>query len=440
MTMKRIVILFIVAVTALLMRAGMSNSIEYGHLYIAGDATDYGWNLSAAGEMPKILNGVFEWTGHLKGGKEFKFMNNLEAWHKHIVSAKSGVVAEIGKDYPLDFYSDWYLDSARDRKFKVAESGNYTVTVDLISMRLVISKPIEQAKWPERFYLVGSATNNEIIEIPKIYEVEYKKAVTLREGYVKLIDTPTITAETKYYVPRFTDVDITYGQNCDVKLYPSQDSETAGWRVSLPGDYLLYLDCERHTFQCRKYKQYKTLYIVGGCCELNWNYWDKSNNQFHQDPDNPDVMVWEGELRIGWDKKVNPDGSLSEPDEPNKFKIITVQDWFRDTYHPYRADALAEGESAARITGGGDVKWTIRKNGVYRLEMNTKTETLNAIFLSPKEAEPAEWNMADVEMPQVESDKQENNYYNLQGMPLTNPTSGFVIIVNGGKARKCILK
>lgn len=390
--------------------------------------------------MPKLLNGVFEWTGFLRAGKEFKFMNSLEAWRKHVVSAKSGVVAEIGKNYPLDFYSNWTLDNTRDRKFTVAESGRYTVTVDLTSMRMVISKPIEPATWPERFYLVGTATGNEIIEIPKTYGVEYKKAVTLGEGYVKLIDTPTITPETKYYVPRFTDVDITYGQNCDVKLYLSQDPEAAGWRVTLPGDYHIYLDCSRRTFSCRKFKQYKTLYITGGCCERNWNYWDKSNNQFHPDPDNPDVMVWEGELRIGWDPKVNPDGSLSEPDEPNKFKILTVQDWFRDSYHPYQADALAEGESAARITGGPDVKWTIRKNGIYRLELNTKTEILTATILSPKEAENADMDMAGAELPQEETDQHKDYYYNLQGMPLPGPTSGFVIIVNGGKARKCILK
>ncbi len=110
------------------------------------------------------------------------------------------------------------------------------------------------------------------------------------------------------------------------------------------------------------------LYIVGGCCELNWNYWDESNKRFIPNPDNPEELIWEGPLRIG------------SQEEPNRFKILTAESWTEETFHPYISDALAEGISEARISGGDDLKWTIEKDGVYRLTLNTKNETLKSEY------------------------------------------------------------
>lgn len=432
--MKRTAILLLLAVNALLMHAGMSNSIEYGQLYIVGDATATSWDLGSAAELPRIDNGVFEWTGRLEGGKEFKFMNTREAWHKHIVAVGGNTVAEIGEDYPLNFFANWALDGSLDCKFKVAETGNYTVTVDLTSMRLVISEPKETAAWPDKFYLVGSATDNQVIEIPSCYGVEHKKTVSLHAGFVKLIDTPVITDKTRYFVPRFPEVDITYGQGCKVNLFASDDPEANGWSVTVPGDYKIYLDTYGQTYSCVKFRPYTVLYLVGGCCERQWNYWDDSNNCFVPDPARPEILVWEGELRIGWDKTSNSDGTLSEPAEPDKFKILTAQDWFRDTFHPYVADAPADGTSDARISGGDDLKWTIARDGYYRLELDTRTETLRSTCLSMMAASgaaPTDTSAIDeIATDEISADE---TYYNLQGIRIDNPVSGGIYIVKYGK-------
>lgn len=424
---------------ALLMYAGMSNSIEYGQLYIVGDATDTSWDLNSAAEMPRIADGVFEWTGMLAGGKEFKFMNTREAWHKHIVSVKNDVVATPGKEYPLNFFSDWALDGNLDCKFKVAESGMYTVTVDLTGMRMALSTPIKTPEWPKKFYLIGSATGNQAIEVPDFYNTEHKNTVYLRPGHLKLADTPTITSQTNFYAPRFPEVDITFGQNCDVYLC-SADSETNGWSVTIAGEYQIYLDNNRHTVSCKKYMPYSVLYLVGGCCERAWNYWDDSNNRFRPKPNNPDVMVWEGELRIGWDKK-SDNGSVTEPDEPDKFKILTAPDWFRDTFHPYREDMTAEGCSDARISGGDDFKWTINKDGYYRLELNTKTETLKTTYIPYTETQETNDSNLTSELTDVGISEKPNNttYYNLQGIQLREPSSGLYIVIDGNRAKKHLI-
>ena len=46
----------------------MSNSLELSQLYIIGDATPYAWDVQKAGEMQKVDDGVFRWSGHLEAG------------------------------------------------------------------------------------------------------------------------------------------------------------------------------------------------------------------------------------------------------------------------------------------------------------------------------------------------------------------------------------
>lgn len=434
--MKRIIILLSIVLNSLAIYANMSNSIEYSQLYIVGDAIESSWDLGRAPEMVKISDGVFEWTGNLSAHKEFKFMNSKDGWHKHIVSAQN--LQEIIPEnvYPLNFFADWTLDGSKDLKFKVSESGIYTITVDLTSMRMKVSKSNPTvAAWPEKFYIVGSATDNKIIEIPDYYNVEHKKSVFLRPGFLKIIDTPQITSQTKYYAPRFPEVDITFGRDSNVFLYQTDENDN-GWSVSVADDYLIYLDNSKHTFMSKRFNQYKTLYIVGGCCRHAWNYIEDSEIRFYPDSENPDVMVWEGELRIGWAKKA--DGS--DPDEPARFKILTAQDWFRETYHPYHSDEAAEGVTDARISGGDDFKWTIQKDGFYRMELDTKHETLKVECLDNDDA-VSDRQTAEIKTIHSISPKDSDIlFYNLQGLQVKNPTNGIFIIRQGDSVNKVVIK
>ena len=442
MNMKRILfITYLIICTLSAVGQDLSNSIEYGQIYIVGDATPASWDLGKADGMTRIADGVFEWTGRLAGGKDFKFMNNREAWHKHIVAAGSNLTVGIGEIHAIEFYADWALDGNRDCKFRVAETGNYAVVVDLTSMRMTVKEPVETAQWPDKFYLSGTATDNRAIEISNLFDTEFKQSVRLKPGSVKLMDTPTETEQTTYYVPRFSDVDISFGEGFYNPLYATADRNAVGWSVMVGGDYTIYLDLASRSYMCRKYRPASVLYLVGGCCERAWNYWDESNCLFFPDPADPEVMVWEGELRIGWDKKTASGGAVIEPDEPDKFKILTAQDWFRDTYHPYVADAPAIGESSARISGGDDLKWTIEKDGMYRLELNTRTEVLKGVYLGPSGTVeiPGKQN-AGIEAVDTSEQHPDVCYYNLQGMKLYEPSTGVCIKVEGRKATKLMIK
>lgn len=371
--MKKLIMLFAAILCCLSAFAGMSNSIEYSQVNIVGSAVKGGWDYTAT-PMSKISHGVFSWTGMIKGGEPFKFMNSTDGWHKHIVATTQDEVLNEGEIHHLDFYANWQLPNELDNKFKVSETGEYVLTVDLMSMSVCLKKASPKSEYPDKYYITGSALNDEVVELTNIEGFEFKKVIHCGVGNIILMDTPTQNRDTRYFIPMFEDVDLTFGKGYHSILEVTTAADARGWSVSVPGDYTLYVSCDTHRYQGRKYAPRKQLYLVGGCCELSWNYWDNSNNRFIPNPDNSEELIWEGELRIGWD----------DDTEPDKFKILTAQDWMAETYHPYIADSYAENTNPIRTTDGDDTKWRIQKDGHYKITVNTKYETITTEFLSSK--------------------------------------------------------
>lgn len=408
----------------------MSNSIEYTQLYIIGDAVESSWNLGAAPELTRIDNGVFEWTGRLAGGKDFKFMNTREAWHKHVVNTTGKPDVEPGGTYKLNFFANWTLPGENDLKFRVAADGRYVITVDLNSMMMKIDEAPAETVWPERFFLTGSATGDKAVEIPACHGVEYKTTVRLEAGRLMISD-----GQEAMFVPRFADVDISYSADSHAPMYPARGAEAEGWSVTIPGDYSVYIDAATHRYMARPLRLYPMLYIVGGCCERAWNYWDSSDCIFLPDPSDPELMVWQGELRIGGDR------SNGMPDEPDKFKILSAQSWFSPTFHPYEADAPACGTSDARISGGDDLKWTIDRDGIYRLVLDLRHETLTGTLV--EELQPAGTGGSGGETASVNDTGAASSacrYYNLQGIPVDKPSGGVYIEANHDKVSKVFIQ
>lgn len=354
----------------------MTNSMVYTELYITGDATPHGWSIGD-GQMERTGYGLFEWDGKLEAGKEFKFMNHQD-WYKHIVSPDDNTVVTTGIPFDLRFLPAWSPGES-DRKFKVDQTGEYHVTVDLECMKLIVTPRPEATSYPSQLYLTGSAIDNQVIPLTSLFGAEFKNHFFCKPGNLKLMDTPTVTERTTFYVPRLEDVDITYGNLYPTAIRPTTDPGNPGWSVGVAGTYTLYIEIPTYRQKARMFRQRDALYLVGGCCELPWNYWDESNMRFRRNPADNTEMIWEGELRLDRLK----DGVPAE--EPGKFKILTGQDWNSETFHPYTPDQpLITGDgniSHARISGGDDLKWTITRNGIYRLTLNLLDETLKGELL-----------------------------------------------------------
>ncbi|MDD3322626.1 MAG: SusF/SusE family outer membrane protein [Paludibacter sp.] len=127
-------------------------------IYILGDATLCGWDAQAAFEL--YQNGsVYTYTGYFEQDKEFKFLTTHD-WGN--LELRNGNVDASTNEY-LDLTTGGALvltKDPEDYKFKLAESGNYTVSCDVNSMTISAEKITyqdNQIKYPA-LYLVGDAT------------------------------------------------------------------------------------------------------------------------------------------------------------------------------------------------------------------------------------------------------------------------------------------
>ena len=351
--------------------ADMSNSLELSQLYIIGDATPYAWAEQEAGEMQKVDDGVFRWSGHLEAGKEFKFLNT-RAFFKHIVAASPGQIVGKGRSYNLNLEISYSLDGSKDLKFKPIATGDYTVYVDLRSMQMALYDKEQAVNLPDKLYATGSALDGKIVEMEVMGCIEYKLADDFKSGNIIFRDTPLPIASTKYYAPLFDGVDITFGKEVNASLKETTNGGVEGWSVAVPGKYTFYLRKDLQLAYAKTFYPFRTLYLVGGCCTSAWNYWD-SSSRFTPNPSKPEELKWEGYLSPNWN---------DSRDEPDKLKILTAPDWLSETYHPYVADYPLVGECNFRTTGSDDFKWIVYDAGMYRVTVNTLAETMKAMKLS----------------------------------------------------------
>ncbi len=85
-------------------------------------------------------------------------------------------------------------------------------------------------------------------------------------GKIIFENTPQPTASTKYYVPLFDGVDITFGKAVNASLKETTNGDVEGWSVAVPGKYTFYLRKDLQLAYAKVFKPFSTLYLVGGCC------------------------------------------------------------------------------------------------------------------------------------------------------------------------------
>jgi hypothetical protein len=115
-------------------------TIDLSHLYLVGGATSAGWNPSNPVEMTEVSSGIFTWTGTLSadGDRQFKFLSQSGSWNKTF-NPFADTEFTPGEEYDLNYRPR--EASPNDRKFLVATSGEYTVNVDLNTMKVNIALP-----------------------------------------------------------------------------------------------------------------------------------------------------------------------------------------------------------------------------------------------------------------------------------------------------------
>jgi hypothetical protein len=115
-----------------------SEFTDYSAVKIVGDATPNGWSLDNATELNTDNDHTWTWTGELKEG-EIKFvLNNNTDWisGKWLMSPKDGNNFESCSI----LYVDLNEHPGKDYKWKVTETGNYTITVNTLTEKLTVVK------------------------------------------------------------------------------------------------------------------------------------------------------------------------------------------------------------------------------------------------------------------------------------------------------------
>ncbi len=140
---------------------------EEENMYIIGDAMGT-WDLNSAKEMTRSTDGrTFSMTVHLEAGKNvdgeektFKFVNGTS------YNTNYSYYAEY-KDYQFNsdinsgnlLFSKSKGQTYSDYKFRVSETGDYYITLDLNNMRIYVNKAATTTY--DKLYVIGSATEAE---------------------------------------------------------------------------------------------------------------------------------------------------------------------------------------------------------------------------------------------------------------------------------------
>ena len=331
-------------------------------LYIVGSATSANWDNSRAPQLLKVegSENLYSWTGEMNGGGEFKFICTRSDWRPCYVAESDGQQVELGKSYGLVYYPDY---AENDFKFVIREDGTYTVTVDLENSKMTVGKGTITPPTVYNYYLSGSAIEGSRVRLEAdvvgdIYSYRFDGALDAGEFRVECRDKNDNLLH--YLVPAEEDIDI-----ADSRLMKPSEAGASMWNVSVSHPhYIVQFNMANNSVSARTFQG---LYLVGGATEAGWNA--GSAIPFVRDAEIPYVYTITTELK-----------RREENTEPDLFKILGQLDWSPYSLHPASPDEPIL-EAATFVEGQNDNKWSIDKDGIYRISVDLKHNTISGEYV-----------------------------------------------------------
>lgn len=220
------------------------------------------------------------------------------------------------------------------------------------------------AKSQSQLWATGSAFNDSVVELEKFPDGSFKYAGPLNEGEVLIITTATQGDDTQYLKPsRINSLIVNNGI-----IYISVDSANgSGWVVPFYEERFRFsVDVSAKTVKGELFQPWNDLYIGGGATENGWS--SNGVQRMTQDPDDPMVWTWTGELKDNTDK-----GYV----EPKRFKFVGQLGWAPKNVYSYAQDEDLLTSTRLR-TEGDDYKWSITDDGTYSITVNLFKQTFSA--------------------------------------------------------------
>ncbi|MDD4489422.1 MAG: SusF/SusE family outer membrane protein [Paludibacter sp.] len=197
----------------------------YNEIYMVGDATPNGWDISNATKLVQSETDpfVFTYTGVMNAG-DFKFpVNRNSDWGQDMFMRESDTKMYLHKGGNSD-----------DEKWTITKKGFYVVTLNLLDLSIDIHR--------EKLYMVGSAT-------PIGWTIGDALELTedATNGCIFTYSGPMVTGEFKFPVNRNSDwgQDM-YMRTSDTKMYRHKGGapDDEKWNITVAGDYVITANLE----------------------------------------------------------------------------------------------------------------------------------------------------------------------------------------------------
>ena len=218
------------------------------------------------------------------------------------------------------------------------------------------------------YYITGSAVPDGVQQLVAFPNGQYKYAGTLYEGKLRVSNTPSPKTGTRYLKPTYEDSHVV-NHGLPFTSVMARDSLAAEWTVPFSEDrYRFTVDVQARILTGELFTPWNECFMVGGATSCAWNTY--TFLPFSRVENEICTWTWTGEL------KYRPENG-----EPRRFKIMGQNAWEPKSLHPFQQDADILTTSQLRTNGSDDFKWSVTKDGYYRVRVDIFRETCEAEYL-----------------------------------------------------------
>ena len=229
----------------------------------------------------------------------------------------------------------------------------------LIGLMTTLTLPAQQYT---QLWITGTAVPGGTQKLEKVSDNDFKYSGSLMAGELKVITTKKVGKKTQFLSPTLPDANVA---NHGINYTVTSDIKSESWQVVVDDEhYRLHVNPERKMLHGEICQPWGELFIGGGATDTGWK--EGKMQLMSQQTDNPYIWTWEGELK-----------RHEGVEEPTSFKFQGQNRWYPKALHPYVQGTDILSDKRLRI-GGDDTKWSITKDGVYRITIDIFNEKVQA--------------------------------------------------------------
>ncbi len=222
-----------------------------------------------------------------------------------------------------------------------------------------------QAQQYTQLWITGSAVPGGTQKLTMVSANDFKYAGPLQAGELCVITTKKVGKNTRFLSPALPDANIA---NHGLAFSLTDKENAQPWQVVVDDEhYRFHIYPDKKQLKGEICQPWGELFIGGGATASGWK--EGKMQLMSQNIDNPYLWTWEGELK-------RHDGV----EEPSNFKFQGQNRWHPKALHPYAPGTDILTDTRLR-TGGDDTKWSLSKDGIYRITVDVFNETVKAEWI-----------------------------------------------------------